>query len=715
MSEPGAGGGGGEKGGETTKKPMGNQKKKTPTVERLKNAIFNVRNELFKAALGENFIASEDELEREKQRKELSAVFKAWLEKTYEKLTPYKQRMVNSYWNGLVTDYIAYRGQPTARRSASTHRLNPTPPKGEVKNPLSEQLATPEKRKTPKKSKKNNKPLPDVGFRDESKNSPIIDVSATPQRDPRMDGVQTMYQNRQTPQTPHTPQTPQTPVNQQLSFEQSPGAPIHWSGDEEEKSDDEPPPLTQTPSSHRINIQPSPPSAKTAAMAAAIASSSKGSYRQRRGLLNVLPLVAGAVAKTFEIASTQRPGGDGGGGGGGGGGGPPGPPGPPGGGGGGGGDGPPPLQKVVEQEVNQIHGNGGGGGPPGPPGPPGGGGGGFDGGEGDGGGGGMFGGMSAAQFLKAVATAGAAVGAAATVAGAGKDPKPDTANSSTTPETGGKEPQPPEFPTDPKSMMSGQRDGLRTRVYKAGHTETQVEHKGSRGTTTGDETVDRLWKGDKFLNNPTFDEAEATLRPRYGIAGAGDVIPSTAEQMRSDLEFDLFSVVQPGHGEGVANKQFLYQEARDKHIRFADPLYSPNVWLGPLNTYHPLPWKWESVKDQRDINAYNAQVLARRMSAGNVVRAHGESSAGAFGRDVPQIPVSRSSSGLPREIGSPFEPIIHNRCDWTPNIDPAGYLLGRRGLKRPYSAWRSPTEREYQPDNGGPTLRKRRALEVILP
>jgi hypothetical protein len=74
-----------------------------------------------------------------------------------------------------------------------------------------------------------------------------------------------------------------------------------------------------------------------------------------------------------------------------------------------------------------------------------------------------------------------------------------------------------------------------------------------------------------------------------------------------------------------------------------------------------------------------------------------------------------SSSGLPRDARSPFEPVIQNKAEWTPTVDPAGYLLGARGWKRPFSALRSPQEHETQRDNGGPHLRKRRALEVILP
>jgi hypothetical protein len=274
----------------------------------------------------------------------------------------------------------------------------------------------------------------------------------------------------------------------------------------------------------------------------------------------------------------------------------------------------------------------------------------------------------------------------------------------------------PEFPYGGQNMA--QLDGIHSAAlrnwdrkyggFPPGPKTTRVAH---------EETVVGQNKegGDEFMNNPNRDEAEATLRPQFGIAGAEDVIPPPKEQLRSDLEFDLFSVVPPGYGEGVSNKQFLYQRAWEDYIRFAPPFFEPAPWLGPLNTAYPLPWQWQNVKAPADVNRYYSKVASKEAAANKVFNAHGEGSAAAFGRDVPETPMSISSSGLPRDRRSPLEPVIQNSLAWTPEFDPAGYLLNQRGFKRTYSAWRDPDAREVQRDNGGPTLRKRRALEVILP
>lgn len=278
----------------------------------------------------------------------------------------------------------------------------------------------------------------------------------------------------------------------------------------------------------------------------------------------------------------------------------------------------------------------------------------------------------------------------------------------------------PMYPRNPTDMQSAQRDGMRSmggrnprRQYTAIDEEQQVTGKGStdkdRNPTWNEE------EGDQMLNNFKRDESRATLRPRFGIAAAKDIIPSAREQLRSDLEFDLFSVVKPGYGEGVDNKQFLYQKAHEDYVRFAGPFFSPGVWLGPLNSQQPLPWQWQTVKSQSDINNYNARIIDRRGKAASVIHSHGEGSANVFGRDIPEVASSVSSSGLPRDNRSPFEPVIQNKHPWTPDLDPAGYLLGRRGFKRTFSALRDPDAHEIQVDNGGPHLRKRRSLEVILP
>jgi hypothetical protein len=250
-------------------------------------------------------------------------------------------------------------------------------------------------------------------------------------------------------------------------------------------------------------------------------------------------------------------------------------------------------------------------------------------------------------------------------------------------------------------QMPGQ--GPQRETLSAAHAATQV----GRSEEYGDYTLN---------NAQQAHTGKPTLRPQWGSAGVKDVIPSGKQQLRSDLEFDMFSVVGAGFGEGRDNKLFNQQQQRDKYILPLGKQYKPNAWDGPMNTQHPIPWQWQSVKDMNHVKRYIDRTVAESHHAMMTAIKFGEGSAAGYGRDVPEEPMHVSSSGLPRDIRSPFEPVIHNSDPMTPVLDPAGYLLQRtRGLKRPYSAWREPQKLETYRDNYGPHLNKRRSLEVVLP
>jgi len=223
--------------------------------------------------------------------------------------------------------------------------------------------------------------------------------------------------------------------------------------------------------------------------------------------------------------------------------------------------------------------------------------------------------------------------------------------------------------------------------------------------------------GDYTLNNAQqVHTGKPTLRPRFGSAGVQNVIPSVREQVRSDLEFDMFSVVGPGYSEGRDNKLFIQQQQREHNILPVGQKFQPNEWDGPLNYQHPMPWQWQMVKDMQHVKSYIDQTMAEKHRAMLTAIKFGEGTAAGFGRDVPEEPLRVSSSGLPRDIRSPFEPVIHNSHPMRPAVDPAGYLEHKqRGMKRPFSAMRDPFKREHYRDNNGPTLNKRRSLEVVLP
>ena len=213
-----------------------------------------------------------------------------------------------------------------------------------------------------------------------------------------------------------------------------------------------------------------------------------------------------------------------------------------------------------------------------------------------------------------------------------------------------------------------------------------------------------------------MDRATDTLRPRFGMVGPRDVIPSPIDQLRSDIAFDMFSFVQPGHGNGYDNKLFQYQENTMNNVQAMGRSFLPRPDDGRLNYQHPMPFQWQSVQDV----ARSARLLQKEEDliplVNALVRRLGEGSSGVLGRDVGEAPVAVSSQGLRRDMRSVFEPVIQNADNMHPTIDPAGYLLSKRGWRRDFSPWREPQIREIQPPmNRGPHLNKRRSLEVILP
>lgn len=211
------------------------------------------------------------------------------------------------------------------------------------------------------------------------------------------------------------------------------------------------------------------------------------------------------------------------------------------------------------------------------------------------------------------------------------------------------------------------------------------------------------------------DNSTATLRSRYGVLGPKDVIPSTERQLASDIQFDMFSFVQPGFGEGRDNKLFNYQNFTQDFVQDVGPDFYPRPDDGRLNYQHAMPWQWQSVQPVQS----GVQMLVKETDLApkimQMARKYGEGAVPVLGYDKPEVSQSRSSQDLPRDRRSLYEPVIQNADPMHPILDPPGYVLQRRGMRRLFSPWREPQKRERQPLSTGPHLNKRRSLEVILP
>lgn len=223
--------------------------------------------------------------------------------------------------------------------------------------------------------------------------------------------------------------------------------------------------------------------------------------------------------------------------------------------------------------------------------------------------------------------------------------------------------------------------------------------------------------GDSTTDN---QPAEATLRPSFQLDPlATKIIPTPEKQIQSDVLFDMFSVVQPGFGKGVDNKLVYENEARENAIRFKQPMYLPrfehgNADIGIAQHVHPVRWQFqphgvdaELMQHMRDLNERMIKMQGLMAKA---------TALGADPRTLPHVSNHHpSTQGLPRQQLNILRPVIDNRSRWNPVAEAPGFALNKRGLRHLHSPWMEPFHAEHDPMNSGPVLKKRRALELILP
>ena len=102
------------------------------------------------------------------------------------------------------------------------------------------------------------------------------------------------------------------------------------------------------------------------------------------------------------------------------------------------------------------------------------------------------------------------------------------------------------------------------------------------------------------------------------------------------------------------------------------------------------------------------------MDKAEVFTSMGASSTNLLGDDVGYA-YSHSAGELKRRKLSPLEPVIRTDMDWQHVKDPTGVKLNKLSMRRVYDAMRYPRNLKCDMAGmGGPTMEKRRSLEVIL-
>ncbi len=211
-----------------------------------------------------------------------------------------------------------------------------------------------------------------------------------------------------------------------------------------------------------------------------------------------------------------------------------------------------------------------------------------------------------------------------------------------------------------------------------------------------------------------FDDPINTIRPDYGLAGAESVVPNAKKQAKSDIIYDMFSVVPPGFGNGDTNKLFLQQQSWDKYVKFGGKLYGPNKFDGPTAGIRPMPYEWQNIKAQDFINRHTQSFNARYDTALRTAEMHArtEQPANALPSDyAARTPLS--SKKLPRASLSALMPVIQNQATFKPAFDRPGFQ--RRDLfKRSYDPVRHPMAPSNDPNGIGQHLPYGLAFKEIL-
>jgi hypothetical protein len=179
-----------------------------------------------------------------------------------------------------------------------------------------------------------------------------------------------------------------------------------------------------------------------------------------------------------------------------------------------------------------------------------------------------------------------------------------------------------------------------------------------------------------------------TIRPNYIESTGTELVLTPEEQIRGDVEFDLFSLVKPGFGQGVANTLFVENENRDKNIRYAGNLFTPNTYDGPEMGAYPVRPSLRRVQTphvqhlntilQRDRDAQiESYMMTLVGSASNSV--------------LPDDNLYLSNpTGRSRRGKSPMIPLFDTSHNWKPVKELAGYEMPTKRFRRDFDPLRLP-------------------------
>lgn len=250
--------------------------------------------------------------------------------------------------------------------------------------------------------------------------------------------------------------------------------------------------------------------------------------------------------------------------------------------------------------------------------------------------------------------------------------------------------------TDPNSVPTGVAAATNPFIGKASTSGSygQLNYAQVSGTPQRKDEYDKQGNIIRTLYNDTMEGRQGqtftypTVRPEYMILGENDLAMSAYEQLRGDIEFDLFSVVKEGHGLGATNSLYLDNKRNEWGVRFKPKLFVPRAWLGHELGVVPPRKEVQAVMSPETIAAGPKRAKRLLNDEMNYVRTlPGAASAGFLPDDNNRM---QSSTGLGTTKPSPFLPHIDTHYYWQRQFDPAGVHMQSRKFRKLYDPLRQP-------------------------
>jgi len=215
--------------------------------------------------------------------------------------------------------------------------------------------------------------------------------------------------------------------------------------------------------------------------------------------------------------------------------------------------------------------------------------------------------------------------------------------------------------------------------------------------TKGEAAQNRVLLSDTMEGRQGQTFTYPTVRPDYVIPGENDLAMSAYEQLRGDIEFDLFSVVKDGYGLGATNTLHLDNRRHEVGVRFKPKLYEPRQWYGHELGIVPPRKELQAVMTADTITAGPRR--ARRLLNDQITYAS-KLPGGATAQFLPDDNnTQQSSTGLGYNKPSPLLAHIDTHYYWQRLHDPAGVHMQSRKFRKLYDPLRQP-QKKYPSQKG---------------